>query len=143
MALASSMNIIMNLTVFPIKYKRWPDVDYAYPFILWAWMYFLNGDPFETLKLWFFMYIFYSFFFFKVLLCEHRMPELWTEGNARIWDFGEHTVASTSDVNPSVTGIFSYMFLAGFNLHAIHHFFPTADHSILPRLNEILIQVCK
>ena len=74
LALASPMNIIMNLTVFPIKKRRWPDLDYAYPWILWAWMFFLNGSPFEALKLWFFMYIFYSFFFFKVLLCEHRMP---------------------------------------------------------------------
>lgn len=48
-------------------------------------------------------------------------------------------MASTSDVNPKVTGIPSFVFLAGFNLHTIHHFFPTADHSILPKMNEILV----
>jgi len=74
LALASPMNIIMNLTVFPLKYKRLPDLDYAYPWTIWVWMYILNGDALTSLKLWFFIYFFYSFFFFKVLLCEHRMP---------------------------------------------------------------------
>ena len=52
-------------------------------------------------------------------------------------------MASTSDVDSSITGILSFVFLAGFNLHTIHHFFPTADHSILPKINKILIEVCK
>lgn len=132
------MNIIMNLTVFPFKLKKMPDWDYVYPLIIFIYMYTINGEILTSLKLWFCLYIFYSFFFFKILLCEHRMPELWTQGNPRILDFGEHTIASTSDVNPTVRGIASFLFLAGFNLHTIHHFFPTADHNILPKLNEIL-----
>lgn len=139
MAMASVMNILMNLTLFPLKNRMLPDWDYAYPLLMLGYMYAVNGDWVVSVKLWLVVYVFYSFFFFKVLLCEHRMPELWTEGNERIWDFGEHTVASTSDVNPSVTGIASFVLLAGFNLHTIHHFFPTADHSILPKLNKILI----
>ena len=67
------------------------------------------------------------------------MPELWTEGDERIWDFGEHAVSSTCDVNPGVTGVLSFVFMAGFNIHTIHHFFPTIDHSMLPKVNHILI----
>lgn len=78
LAMASVMNVIMNLTVFPLKYCRMPDWDYAYPLLVWLYMYVINRDALMSLKLWFFMYVFYSFFFFKVLLCEHRMPQLWT-----------------------------------------------------------------
>ncbi len=32
---------------------------------------------------------------------------------------------------------------AGFNIHVVHHFFPTVDHSKLYECNEILLQYCK
>jgi fatty acid desaturase len=35
------------------------------------------------------------------------------------------------------------MLLAGFNIHIAHHLFPTADHSILPEINKMLIQLCQ
>lgn len=88
LAMGSAMNIIMNMTVFPLINKRKPNPDYFYPMVVFLFIYFINGNVTMSIKLWFFIYIFYSFFFFKILLCEHRMPELWTEGNPRIWDFG-------------------------------------------------------
>lgn len=46
---------------------------------------------------------------------------------------------ATSDTDTWIRGILSYMLLAGFNVHLAHHFFPTADHHILPKIREIII----
>lgn len=68
----------------------------------------------------------------KILLCGHRIQDTWTEGCEKIEDYGEHTINATSDTDVWITGIWSYLLLAGFNVHMAHHLFPTADHHILP-----------
>jgi fatty acid desaturase len=37
----------------------------------------------------------------------------------------------------------SYLLLAGLNIHTPHHFFPTADHAVLPKILIIVDEVCK
>jgi hypothetical protein len=76
---ASPLNTIMNFLGFPRGNK--PDIQYIYPLLLIPLMYMFNQNLWNSCLLWFYMYSVYSFIFFKVLLCEHRMPELWTEGN--------------------------------------------------------------
>lgn len=56
-------------------------------------------------------------------------------------DFGVYQLSATFDrvelqKNHFVT-------LASFGQHINHHLFPTLDHSLLPQLNEILIDTCK
>ena len=68
----------------------------------------------------------------KVLFCGHRIQDTWTEGSEKIEDYGEHTVYATSDTDNWIHGVWSYILLAGFNVHVAHHFFPTADHRMLP-----------
>jgi fatty acid desaturase len=50
---------------------------------------------------------------------------------------------STNDSDTWVTGIFSYLFLGGFNNHTPHHFFPTADLSVQPKIMKIIDRICK
>ena len=89
------------------------------------------------------IYGFFGLLFNRMVFCGHRLQELWTEGAERIQDFGEHTMATTSDTDKWLTGFFSYLFLAGFNNHTPHHFFPTADETIHPKIMVIIDRVCK
>lgn len=137
------MNMISKLIVLPIIKFRKPDLWYGFPFLILGFIY-LNSDTFgEAIKLYLAIYCTYGFFLMKSLFCGHRLQELWTEGSDKIEDYGEHTVLATADTDTWIHGIFSYMLLAGFNVHVVHHFFPSADHHILPKLREILLEVCQ
>jgi fatty acid desaturase len=48
-------------------------------------------------------------------------------------------MATTCDTTTDLTGIFSFMFFAGFNIHSVHHMFPTADHSQFPKILPYII----
>ena len=50
---------------------------------------------------------------------------------------------ATSDTDAWIHGIFSYILMAGFNNHVPHHFFPTADHHMLPKIKKIMEEVCR
>jgi fatty acid desaturase len=52
-------------------------------------------------------------------------------------------MASSSDTDIGLEGFFSLLLLGGFNIHTPHHFFPTADHAILPQIFEIIDETCK
>lgn len=81
--------------------------------------------------------------FNRVLFCGHRVGETWTEGCERIEDFGEHTIYSTADTDVGIKGFLSYLLVGGFNIHTPHHFFPTADLAILPKILDIIDEVCQ
>lgn len=49
-----------------------------------------------------------------------------------------------NDIFPYLKGGFlSFMIVSGFNIHVVHHMFPTIDNSSLWKVDEILNQVCK
>lgn len=105
--------------------------------------YFVSGDLWYAFKLHMFIYGLFGLVFNRVLFCGHRLQELWSEGAERIQDFGEHTISVTNDTDTWLTGFFSYLLLAGFNIHTPHHMFPTADHAALPKIMTIIDRVCK
>ena len=122
----------LKLVIVPLTRFKLPDLWYSFPLFVFGFIY-LNCDSFgEAVKFYLMIYCSFGFFMMKVLFCGHRLQELWTEGAEKIEDYGEHTVKATSDTDAWIHGIFSYMLLAGFNNHVPHHFFPTADHHILP-----------
>ena len=137
------MNFLLKIFVIPIVRKRKPDPWYIVPIIVFLTFYLRTGDVWYSLKLHVFIYGIFGLLFNRMLFCGHRLQELWSEGAERIQDFGEHTMAATNDTDTWITGFFSYLLLAGFNVHTPHHFFPTADLAIHSKILVILERVCK
>jgi len=136
-------NLILKMIVNPIRRRVRPNLWYLLPIFVFGSFYYTTGDLWYSLKLHLFIYAVFGFLFNRMLFCGHRLQELWTEGAERIDDFGEHTIYATNDTDTWVTGFFAYLFLAGFNIHTPHHFFPTADLSAHPKILKILERVCK
>ena len=137
------LNFILKLFVVPILRKRKPDFWYLVPSFVILTFYYTTGNFWFSLKLHFFIYGVFGLIFNRVLFCGHRLQELWTEGAERIEDFGEHTVLATNDTDTWMSGFMSYLFLAGFNIHTPHHFFPTADLMAHPRIIKIIERECQ
>ena len=126
--------MILKLVVVPLTKFKKPDIFYSFPLVILAFIY-ANSETFgEALKFYLIIYCTYGFLLMKSLFCGHRLQELWTEGAEKIEDYGDHTVLATSDTDTWIRGLFSYVFLAGFNIHVVHHLFPTADHHFLPKI---------
>ena len=68
---------------------------------------------------------------------------MWNEGAEEIREYGLHTVMATAEMNRKAVGYKSLLFYAGFNIHNVHHFFPTVDHEHLKKVDEILREVCR
>lgn len=85
------------------------------------------------------LHCFGGFVFINLSFTGHRTQANWTAGAPEISDFAEHQIfASTDEQSNFPTGLPSYFFYAGFNLHAIHHLFPTLDNYSLQKANQIL-----
>ena len=50
---------------------------------------------------------------------------------------------STAETDPNETGYGSFLKYTGFNIHTIHHLFPTIDHDHLQKADKVLREVCK
>jgi fatty acid desaturase len=137
------LNMTLKVLIIPIVKRKKPDFWYAVPLTLFAFFYLFNGSLLETLKIYLFMYGLFGLILGRILFCGHRLQELWTEGAEKIEDFGEHTVSSSNDTDTWLRGFWSYAFTAGLNIHNAHHFFPTADHAILPAIMDIIDETCK
>lgn len=141
--LLQPLNFLLKIIVVPIIRRRKPDFWYLLPLTVLLVFYQASGSFWYAFKLHLFIYGLFGLIFNRVLFCGHRLQELWSEGAERIEDFGEHTILSTNDTDTWMTGFFSYLLLAGFNIHTPHHFFPTADHAALPRIMAIIDRACK
>lgn len=73
----------------------------------------------------------------------HHHPDIFHEGDAvRVdRDWGLHQLDAVAD-NTGVSGN-SFLVLTHFGEHSLHHLFPTLDHTILPQLLPIVVDVCK
>lgn len=76
-------------------------------------------------------------FAFIGLNAAHHHPDITHEGDAMRQDidwglFQLDTVMDREDIKGS-----SFLVLTHFGEHALHHLFPTLDHSLLPQLHEI------
>jgi fatty acid desaturase len=137
------LNFLLKIIVVPIIKRKKPELWYLLPMSVLLLFYCVSGDIWYSLKLHMFIYGLFGLVYNRVLFCGHRLQELWSEGAERIQDFGEHTISVTNDTDTWITGFYSYLFLAGFNIHTPHHFFPTADHAALPKIMTIINRVCK
>ena len=81
--------------------------------------------------------------FFHLAGAGHRTGREWTEGDPEIRDFGEHQVASSTNMTSRRRGFWSYIINAGFNIHSVHHMFPTIDNHFLPLADAILDDECR
>lgn len=136
------LNFVLKTILVPIIKLRKPELWYLVPLVVLLSIYLRTGDLWYAFKLHLFIYGVFGALFNRVLFCGHRLQELWSEGAERIQDFGEHTILSTNDTDTGITGFWSFLLLAGFNIHTPHHFFPTADHSALPKILTILDREC-
>jgi fatty acid desaturase len=140
--LLQPINMTLKLLIVPLTKQTAPDLNYAFPMLIFLSFWWSTSFVF-ALKLYLGIYCSFTFLLMKVLFCGHRVQDTWTAGCPSISDFGEHTLCATSDTDVWVKGIWSYLFLAGFNLHISHHMFPTADHEIIPKIDGILTQLCR
>ena len=136
-------NFLLKLFFVPLVKRKVPDFWYLCPLVMFLTFYMVSGDAWYALKLHIFLYGFYGLLLNRIIFCGHRLQELLTEGSERVQDFGEHTILSTNDTDTWIHGIFSYILLAGFNVHTPHHFFPTADLAALPKIFDIIKETCK
>lgn len=89
------------------------------------------------------MILAYGLVFGKMVLCPHRQIQLWSEGAPEIRDYVLHTIATTCDTcHSDISAYTSLVLYAGFNVHALHHLFPTIDHRMLPQCNRIFVDYC-
>ena len=137
------LNFFIKIFLVPLIRKIKPDPWYIVPIFVFLTFYFTTGDWWYSFKLHVYIYGIFGLIFNRMLFCGHRLQELWTEGAERIEDFGEHTILSTNDTDTWITGFFSYLFTAGFNVHTPHHFFPTADLAIHSKILVIIKRVCQ
>ena len=106
-------------------------------------LYFINGNLIESIKLFLTIHCFFGFIFTKITFGGHRIQTLWTEGCQQIKDFGEHSLYTCNEIFPWLKGGFlSFMIMSGFNIHTVHHMFPTIDNQHLWKAHEVLMEVC-
>ena len=127
--------MILKLLIVPILKKTSPDFLYSFPLLIMSACIWNSESGWEGIKFYLFIYGCFTFILMKSLFCGHRIQDTWSEGAEKIEDYGEHTIYATSDTDAWIHGLASYILLAGFNVHVAHHFFPTADHKILPKLD--------
>lgn len=137
------LNFILKCILFPLAKKKMPDFKYFVPLSVFLTFYIVSGDCWFSIKLHLYIYAIYGFMANRILFCNHRLQELWSEGAERIEDFGEHTVLSTSDTDTWLSGFWAYLIAGGFNLHTAHHFFPTADQRVHHKITKIIDKVCQ
>lgn len=116
--------------------------DDLVPLIVPITMYLVSGSPLlQVLKYWILILIAASFLFGVIgLNAAHHHPEITHEGDpvrtSLDWGiFQLDTVMDREDIKGS-----QFMVLTHFGEHALHHLFPTLDHSLLPQLREILYE---
>lgn len=130
--------MLLKMLIVPVLQKTTPDLLYSFPLLILSACIWTSADVWEGVKFYLFIYGCFTWVLMKLLFCGHRIQDTWTEGAEKIEEFGEHTLYATSDTDPWLRGLASYVLTVGFNIHVTHHLFPTADHKMLPQLDEIV-----
>lgn len=97
----------------------------------------------HVLKIWNIMIVTTSFLFTLMSVsAAHHGTHLIHEGDdIRELDFGIYQLSAVSDrveINSSLI-----LTLTHFGQHALHHMFPSLDHSLLPQLEKIFLDTCE
>lgn len=87
-ALIQPLNFMLKAVLAPIKKKQLPNFFYFVPLSVLLILYICSAKLWGSLKLYLFLYGLYGFIMNRVLFCNHRIQEVWSEGAERIQDFG-------------------------------------------------------
>lgn len=139
----SISNALVKVFVLPVLRAKLPDFQYLVVFTEVLVLYACNGEILPSVMLFLTMHGAFGLAFTKTVLCSHRIPETWTEGAEEIREYGLYTLATTAETLPQLDGYASLLLFGGFNIHVIHHFFPTIDHQHLRKADQVLREVCR
>ncbi|XP_047528788.1 cytochrome b5-related protein-like [Vanessa atalanta] len=133
------LSIFLRKGFFKAHY-RWHD---AIGFLLPLCMWFTSGSAFlHVLYTWLWINCTGSLIFFLIAVnAAHHHPDALKDGDqpkSETPDWGEHQVEALLDRKDINGNTFAVMTL--FGDHALHHMFPTLDHSILKYLHPIFIE---
>nr|XP_026496809.1 cytochrome b5-related protein-like isoform X2 [Vanessa tameamea] len=133
------LSIFLRKGFFKAHY-RWHD---AIGFLLPLCMWFTSGSAFlHVLYTWLWINCTGSLIFFLIAVnAAHHHPDALKDGDqpkSETPDWGEHQVEALLDRKDINGNTFAVMTL--FGDHALHHMFPTIDHSILKYLHPIFIE---
>nr|CAD7450560.1 unnamed protein product [Timema bartmani] len=108
-------------------------------------MYFLSGSGLlQTLVTWSWILVTASFFFGLIgINGAHHHPDVFMDGDTpredADWGLGQlDTLRDRPDIQSNL-----FLALTQFGHHALHHLFPTVDHSRLEKLYPIMMETCK
>lgn len=118
------------------------------PLLLPFAMFFLSGRSFtifaaiEVFAVWTCIVMAGSLFFnVHAVAASHHAPSMIHEGDEfKSCDFGVYQLGSVFDRHEANSSLF--LTLAFFGYHILHHMFPSLDHSLLPQLEEVLLETC-
>ncbi|CAG9559666.1 unnamed protein product [Danaus chrysippus] len=136
------LSIFLREGFFKSHY-RWHDViGFLLPLCMWL----ISGSSFYyVLYTWLWINCTASLIFFLIAVnAAHHHPDAIKDGDQPrnpTPDWGEHQVEALldrKDINNSTFAV-----LTMFGDHALHHMFPTIDHSILKHLHPTFIQLCE
>lgn len=77
------INMILKLLVLPIIRRVKPDIYYAFPLLIFAFLWSFNTFA-DAIILYLVVYCSFGFLLMKVLFCGHRVQDTWTEGCEKI-----------------------------------------------------------
>lgn len=80
-------------------------------------------------------------FGFIALNAGHHHEKIFHDGDElKSLDFGVYQLATVIMKSEGKDSLF--VNLATYGDHALHHFFPTLDHAVLPQLRDVLLETC-
>ncbi|XP_023948987.2 cytochrome b5-related protein [Bicyclus anynana] len=136
------LSIFVRKGFFRAHY-RWHD---AIGFLLPLCMWFASGSPVtRVIYTWLWINCTGSLIFFTIAVnAAHHHPDAIKDGDqprSLTPDWGEHQVEALLDRKDVNGNTFAVMTL--FGDHALHHMFPTVDHSVLKYLHPVFIELCE
>ena len=117
--------------------------DDCLPLVLPTMMFaFGNLDALSVLGVWIKIIFTTSLIFgFIGLNAGHHHKKIFHDGDKlRSLDFGVYQLSAVIEKSEGKKSLF--VNLSSYGDHGLHHFFPTLDHSVLPQLNDILLETC-
>ena len=86
--LIQPLNLFLKCLLIPLTKNKRPVFLYFVPLSVFFTFYFVSEDCWYSIKLHLFIYGVYGLLANRILFCNHRLQELWSEGAERIEDFG-------------------------------------------------------
>jgi fatty acid desaturase len=127
-----------------IKGNRKLYMENILPYLFFLQQFIIVGDFYTTLKLNFVMHGIGNYMLMMITFPNHRTDEHWFDGDPNgSREYGRFIVQSSKDHSVNFPLFLSMLFLGTFNVHIIHHLFPTIDAEKLIMLRPTMEETCK